>query len=42
MASQYQIEAFSEAELLVNITQHILVPQHKVLTNEEKKDLLSK
>ncbi|ORY89001.1 RPB5 subunit of DNA-directed RNA polymerase [Leucosporidium creatinivorum] len=42
MASQFQIEAFQESELLVNITQHILVPQHEVLTMEEKRELLTK
>lgn len=42
MAQQFQIEAFQESELLVNITQHILVPQHEVLTMEEKRELLTK
>lgn len=42
MAQQYTIEAFSEAELLVNITHHVLVPRHEVLTLDEKKALLLK
>ncbi|GBE88249.1 DNA-directed RNA polymerase RPB5 subunit [Sparassis latifolia] len=40
MASQYRLEEFSEADLLVNITHHTLVPRHEVLTPEEKKELL--
>lgn len=31
-----------EAELLVNITEHAFVPQHKVLSSEEKKEILAK
>jgi len=42
MAQQYRLEEFSEADLLVNITRHALVPQHEVLSNEEKKQLLEK
>jgi len=42
MAGQFQIEAFQESELLVNITQHVLVPKHEVLTAEQKKQLLQR
>ncbi|GMH34517.1 hypothetical protein BSKO_02351 [Bryopsis sp. KO-2023] len=38
--SKYKIEVFLEQELLVNITKHILVPKHRVLTDEEKATLL--
>jgi DNA-directed RNA polymerases I, II, and III subunit RPABC1 len=42
MAQQYKLEEFSEADLLVNITHHTLVPKHEVLTPEDKKALLEK
>ncbi|CAG8743021.1 24047_t:CDS:2, partial [Gigaspora rosea] len=38
----YEIDTFSEADLMVNITHHQLVPKHYVLTEEEKKTLLAK
>ncbi|KAF5327833.1 hypothetical protein D9619_004383 [Psilocybe cf. subviscida] len=42
MASEYRLEEFSEADLLVNIVHHTLVPRHEVLTQEEKRMLLEK
>eukprot|EP00037_Helgoeca_nana_P025527 m.281037 g.281037 ORF g.281037 m.281037 type:complete len:220 (-) comp26976_c1_seq24:5437-6096(-) len=37
-----KIEAFDEAELIVNITEHTMVPKHKLLTPDEKKELLER
>ena len=41
-AEGIHIEQFQEGELLVNITEHVLVPQHMVLTKEEKTILLQR
>ena len=40
MAPRYQVEVFQEQELLVNVTHHVLVPPHTVLSAEEKAALL--
>ena len=37
-----EIELFYQQELLVNITEHELVPKHFVLTDQEKNELLAK
>lgn len=36
------IETFQESDLVVNITKHVLVPKHVVLSDAEKKELLVK
>ena len=40
MAPKYILEQFMEAELMINITEHELVPEHVVMTTDEKKELL--
>ena len=42
MAPKYALEQFLEAELMVNITEHELVPTHVVMTSEEKVELLAR
>jgi DNA-directed RNA polymerases I, II, and III subunit RPABC1 len=38
----YRIEYFRDAELVIDITEHKLVPTHTVMTEQEKKELLSR
>ena len=42
VAPKYSLEQFREAEVMINITEHELVPQHVVMTPEEKKKLLQR
>lgn len=42
MAPKYILEQFREAELMINITEHELVPEHVVMTADEKKELLAR
>lgn len=36
------VDVFSETELVVDITEHELVPLHEVMSADEKRDLLEK
>jgi DNA-directed RNA polymerase I, II, and III subunit RPABC1 len=42
MSADYHIEEFPEAELLVNITKHFLVPKHQIMKPEDKAALIKK
>eukprot|EP00580_Thalassiosira_gravida_P000075 CAMPEP_0201610316 /NCGR_PEP_ID=MMETSP0492-20130828/16538_1 /ASSEMBLY_ACC=CAM_ASM_000837 /TAXON_ID=420259 /ORGANISM="Thalassiosira gravida, Strain GMp14c1" /LENGTH=225 /DNA_ID=CAMNT_0048076109 /DNA_START=77 /DNA_END=754 /DNA_ORIENTATION=+ len=42
MSDSFRIEHFKEAELLVDITDHKLVPEHQVLSQNEKQELLKR
>lgn len=42
MQSEYHLEDFPEADLLVNITKHFLVPKHTIMSSEEKAALIKR
>ncbi|KAG9509294.1 DNA-directed RNA polymerases I, II, and III subunit RPABC1, partial [Fragariocoptes setiger] len=42
LAPEFVLEHFTESELLINITEHELVPHHQLLTNDEKLQLIAK
>jgi len=42
MSDSFRIEHFRESELLVDITEHVLVPEHRVLDPNEKQELLKR
>lgn len=42
MAPKYILEQFLESELLINITEHELVPEHVVMSPEDKQELLQR
>ena len=40
--SAFKVEHFNDSELLVNITKHVLVPEHEVLSEEDKQAVLDR
>ncbi|KAJ9127940.1 hypothetical protein QFC24_000225 [Naganishia onofrii] len=42
MQSEYTMEDYAEADLIVNITKHFLVPRHEIMLPEDKHQLLER
>lgn len=42
LQGDYKIEEYAEADLVVNITKHFLVPKHTIMSDKDKKELLSR
>lgn len=42
MMTEYHLEEFPESDLLVNITKHVLVPKHTIMSSEEKSALIKR
>lgn len=38
----FNMDVFEEAQLLVNVTKHVLVPKHELLTKDQKDELLKR
>jgi len=41
-ARNFQIHMFQEQELVINVTKHVLVPKHELLSSKEKEAILQK